>query len=201
MYKNNKKIIIIISVIALLGIGYYIFKTNNSYETFLVDEEVTTEETTKKEEKNFIIVHVAGCVKSPGIIKIEEGSRVSDAIEKAGGLREDADISNINLASILEDGIKIYISSHTEIEEEKPMENNITNENLLTSKNNNDKVNINTASQAELQTLPGIGDSTAQKIVNYRNENGKFKNIEDIKNVKGIGDSKYEKIKNLISTK
>lgn len=208
MYKINKKNkIIIISIFILLFcvVGYYIYAVDENVE-IETDNEFAMQNTTQENQtednnikkKNNIIVHVAGAVKNPGIIELSEDSRVSDAIEKAGGLTEEADIKKINLAQFLEDGIKIYIPTHNEIEEE-----NIMEEEILDSSNNetNKKININTATQSDLENLPGIGESTAIKIINYRNENGKFKSIEDIKNVKGIGDSKFEKIRELIIVK
>ena len=118
---------------------------------------------------------------------MEENSRISDAIEKSGGLTEEADISKINLAYLLEDGMKIYIPSHNDNKGEMKMETDTKS-----------KININSANQTELEKLPGIGSSTALKIINYRKENGKFNTIEDLKNIKGIGDSKFQKIKELI---
>ena len=133
---------------------------------------------------------------------------------KHGGLTQEADTEDINLAYKLEDGIKIHIPSKQEKEKEKnsnPSEtlsnelkndstilNNISNSN---QKLQNPKVNINTATQAQLETLSGIGPSTAMKIIAYRQQNGKFGKIEDIKEVSGIGDGKFEKIKNCITVK
>ena len=142
------------------------------------------------------------------MIELEENSRIADAIEKAGGFREDAYTKDVNLAYKLEDGMKIYIPTMEEKENEKAnviVESGIETENNNNSysntdegKNVNSKVNINTASKEELDTLPGIGPSTAEKIINYRKEKGKFKSIEEIKDVSGIGDSKYENIKDMI---
>ena len=158
---------------------------------------------------------MSGAVNKEGIVELEENSRISDAINKAQGLKENADTRNINLAFKLEDGMKIYIPT---VEETAKQKEQIQNENLTdeTSKyvtsssgvvqeeeekgqsRTNDKININTATQTELEALPGIGPSTSLKIVNYRKENGKFTSIEEIKEVSGIGDAKYENIKDLI---
>ena len=160
-----------------------------------------------KEETEQIIIHIAGEVKNPGIVKIKEGARIADVIEMAGGLTDKANITNINLAYVIEDGQKItipskekenqneYISSESGqgVIEETPKTNLESNENTI--------VNINKASKEELQTLQGIGESTAQKIIDYREQNGNFKQIEDIKNVPGIGDSKFEAIKESIKVK
>lgn len=120
------------------------------------------------------------------------GSRISDAIEKAGGLTTLADVSKINLAYILEDGEKLYIPS---INDEEDVEY------LLSEKSGSSKININTAKLEELQNIPGVGPSIAQAIIDYREENGKFMNIEDIKSVTGVGESKYKKMEEYIKVK
>ena len=123
----------------------------------------------------------------------------------AGGLKEDADLKQINLAYVLEDGMKINIPSKNESTNESRNEASNNTENYIIKENLNlsnnakiSKVNINSATQTELETLPGIGPSTALKIINYRKEKGKFNKIEDIKNVNGIGEIKFNKIKEFI---
>ena len=227
MYKINKKnkIIIIIGVIILFLICiYFVYSKSDEGEMISSEgriensiiENNTKEKEEKQEEKNKIIIHITGMISNEGILELEEGSRISDAIEKAGGLKEGADVSQINLAFILSDGMKIHIPNVNDRKEKNEDKTNtyITkesgvstieetqNQNNVTEKNKTiAMVNINKADMKQLQTLPGIGDSTAQKIINYRNENGKFNSIEDIKNVKGIGDSKFVKIKEYITVK
>ena len=140
--------------------------------------------------------------------------------KRYGGVRQDADTDEINLAYPLEDGMKIYIPTKQEIEEQKKnkinedaflqsdlTENYITSSSGVKTEKQNEsnkqesKVNINTATQTQLETLPGIGPSTAAKIIDYRKEKGKFTQIEDIKEVSGIGESKFEKIKEYITVK
>lgn len=205
--KKQKIIIIVITTAMLLFIGFYIInKANNSQyieleteEDKLIENTVINEETFENEEK--IIVHVMGAVKNQGIVEIEKGLRIADVINAAGGTTEEADLSKINLAYIVEDGQKIYVPN---INDEGITES-ITKdagENVLEKDNkNSNKVNINTASQTELETLSGIGPSTALKIINYREENGSFDNVEDIKNVPGIGDAKFESLKEKICVK
>ncbi|MBO4815681.1 MAG: helix-hairpin-helix domain-containing protein [Clostridia bacterium] len=197
--KKQKLILIIIGSIMVIFIGYYILnKTENSnYIEFDEEELINTEEETIEKEENEIVVHITGEVENEGIIKIEENARLADVIEKAGGATNEADLSKINLAYAVKDGQKIYIPN---IEEDLGEEyiTNDAGEGVLPEEIENlkaEKVNINTAKQTELETLNGIGPSTALKIINYRNENGKFKKIEDIKNVPGIGESKFENIK------
>ena len=157
-----------------------------------------------------IFVHIDGYVNNPGVYQLKENERTNVLIEKAGGLKNGYSIKNINLAAKLSDGDKVYIPS---IEEEKSLGNqnnnnvntvgkhinngNNSNNNVSITKNN--KININTANVSELKQITGIGESTANKIIDYRQNVGKFKKIEDIKEVKGIGDSKFESLKNKIT--
>ena len=194
---DRKNVTIIIFVIIVIGISYYIYsnyfsETIQDFEATLenenkVDAESNNEKDNNKE--NNMVVHISGAVLNEGVIELKEGSRITDAIEKAGGLKENACIKDINLAEILEDGIKINIPTIDEYNKSKDNneeinQNNISkNDNKPSNVQKNIKVNINTATQSELETLPGIGASTALKIINYRKENGKFKSIEDIKKV------------------
>lgn len=148
------------------------------------------EEVETNNSKETIKVHIYGAVKNPGLIELIEGSRINDAIEIAGGLTEEADISKINLAYILSDGEKIYIASIND-KDIQNIEENVQN-------SQTQKININTAGILDLTSLDGIGETLAKSIVEYRNKNGKFLKLEDIKNVSGIGDSKFEKIKDSI---
>ena len=146
---------------------------------------------------------------------LSEEARIIDAIEKAGGLTDSAEVKDLNLAYKLKDGEKLYIPSLDEVIECKEnntsiqyvsngiVDNNNVNNSIDISntnlkENNNGLININTCTQTELETLEGIGPSTAKKIIEYRNENGAFKTIEDIKNVSGIGEAKYNLIKDSI---
>lgn len=209
---NKKKIIIsiILIILMIILITIYIINTNEKEEIDLNiillenSEEENVEITNEIHEEEKIAVHIIGEVKKEGIIYLEEGSRVADAIEKAGGETKEADLSKINLAYILQDGEKIYVPNKNDDITEyitKENGNNLISEGNNTSNNlkgENDKVNINTATLNELDSLPGIGPSTAQKIIDYREENGNFKTIEDLQNVKGIGDAKFEEIKDKI---
>ena len=212
-YINKKqKIVLFIIIIITLGIAYYTYtiKINDQFnieeQNLEVEENKIKESNKIEEETTKIVVHVSGAVRNEGIVELKEKSRIADAIEMVGGVTEDAYMKDVNLATILEDGMKIYIPTKEEVEKQRENTNDsvskdtnldIYNNSSNTRKKNN-KVNINTASKEELDTLPGIGESTANKIINYRKENGKFKTIEEIKEVSGIGDSKFEDIKDLI---
>ena len=135
---------------------------------------------------------ITGAINNPGVVVLEEGARIVDALEAAGGETEEADVNRLNLAYVLEDGEKLYIPSKNEEEQEYITQGK---DNMSEGQS---KININSAQIEELITLPGVGEATANKIIEYRKENGKFQKIEDLKNVPGIGDSKYENIKMLI---
>lgn len=213
-FTTKQKIIIISIIIVLIIVGIYVYNirfsediNENTNENQLNTSFV--ENILEKDDKNKeIIVHITGAVKKNGIVKLKDGARIYDAIEMAGGSTDDADLSKINLAYVLEDGQKVYIPKIGEINQENAEEEYITfeygnNKNIIQDYNKgvNEKVNINTANQTELETLPGIGTATAEKIIDYRNKNGKFSSIEDIQNVKGIGNAKYENIKESICVK
>lgn len=211
---NQKKVLIIIVIIIVFGVFYYIyFKSNNNQidlnQEIMVQKNNTSDISQENEEENFVIIHITGSIKTPGIVKLKDGARIEDAIEAAGGLTEDADISNLNLAYILEDGTKLKIPSLLSDEESKDEQilskesgKNIIEESKVNlEEQSNTAININKASQSEFEKLPGIGPSLAQKIIKYRNEIKKFEKIEDIKNVSGIGESKFENFKNYIYVK
>ncbi len=131
-----------------------------------------------------ISVHVTGSVVAPGIYDLPEGSRMADAIDAAGGFLPIADQEQINLVGLVTDGEKIVIG---------------TRSNYGASGESSDRININTATLDALDTLPGIGPSTAQTIIDYRQENGDFERIDQITNVSGIGPATYDRIKDLIT--
>ncbi len=210
MQKINNKLIFIIIIIC--GIAYGIvsrfIKNRNIENIENISEEIEINnqfenDTILNDNVKKLVIHITGAICNEGIYELEENSRIADAVKMAGGLKEDADLKQINLAYLLEDGMKINIPSKNDKIQENIIseENYVTKDNSNLSKNKKDtKVNINTATQTELETLPGIGPSIALKIVNYRKEKGKFIKIEDIKNVSGIGDSKFNKIKDFIKT-
>lgn len=187
-----KIVIVAISIIIVATIGIYIFKQTQENEINYYETEENLE--TKEKNINQITIHITGEVNNPGIVILDEGARIVDALEAAGGETQNADINKLNLAYVLDDGEKLYIPGKNEEEKE-----------YITRGNGNQtetaKVNINTAQIEELSTLPGIGEATANKIIEYRKENGKFEKIEDIKNVSGIGDSKFQNIKEMLKVK
>ena len=145
-----------------------------------------------EKDKAEIVVDVAGAVVQPGVYRLAAGARLGEAIKAAGGFAQEADLSwvekNLNLARQLQDGEKIYLPRQGE----KPASGSV----LGQAKS---KINLNLASKAELEKLPGIGPSFAQRIIDYRQSNGGFKTIEEIMAVPGIGQKTFEKIKDKIT--
>jgi len=225
--KNKKIIIFLIGIITLISICIYInynsYQNTNSIEILESMEKEVFENNYTNEENNYIlkedstesneiidkkgkiVIHITGEVKKKGVLYLAEGSRIADAIELAGGTTKNANLDQVNLAYELKDGQKISIPNKNEEirDNEYIIENSgnnvIVDEGRTTSNSKEvKKVNINTATQTELETLSGIGTALAQRIIEYREANGKFEKIEEIQNVKGIGDSKFSNIKDNI---
>ena len=139
-----------------------------------------------------IFVHVCGAVVSPGVYEMSEGNRIFEAIEQAGGFTKEAHAQAINLADKVVDGQQVVVPTEEEakLSPQLPVSADESEQGLI---------NINTADQARLQELSGIGEAKAKGILNYRESNGRFNSIEDIKNVSGIGDKLYEQIKENIT--
>ncbi len=218
--KDNKVIIVIISIIIIIFLCVFFYTRSNLENEYteldnynMLQNETNIEQ--EQEDISKIFIHVTGAVNNEGVVEIKEGSRIADAVDAANGFSEDADISQINLAYQLEDGQKIYIPRINDEKingEEKVLQKEyvtdeagddiiIEDETSNIKSKENEKININTADQSGLEEIPGVGEATAQKIIEYRELNGKFKTIEDIKNVSGIGDSKFENMKEKICVK
>ena len=139
-----------------------------------------------------IRVYVTGAVQKPGVYSLHAGDRVEDAVNAAGGATAEADLTRTNLAARVNDGQQIYVVQKGETPPPLPA--------TTGSSGQPGKININTASLAELDTLPGIGQVTAQKIIDYRTKNGPFKSVQELKDQKIVTSSTYDKIKDLITT-
>ena len=142
------------------------------------------------EDDGYIYTHITGEIKKPGVYKMKAGTRMDDLVKEAGGLTDEADIDQINLSEKLVDEERIIVPSKSGSSEE-----GITSA-AIDAKTK--KININKASLSELMTLPGVGEKTAQKFIDYR-EQKKFKKIEDVMNIEGIGENKFKNIKEYIS--
>ena len=194
--ENTVKILIIFCVILF---GLFLCLGNDDSKEIIVEKNIPTPEAIEVtgagiEAVNYIYVDISGAVKNPGVLKLEENMRVFQAIEMTGGLNADADVSGINMAAILKDENKIYIPKIGE----KLETSTINNFQPTPGIDNKGKINLNTATSLQLQELSGIGPSTAEKIIQYREEHGSYSIIEDIKNVSGIGDKTFAKFKDNI---
>lgn len=226
--KNKIITFIVVILIAIGGLIYkgyftdeiYVLNEEENIETSedniqndeeLDDDKSNEAQSEKQNNKDIsakeITVYISGEVNNPGIVTLKSDDRLADAVKMLGGVTKKADMNNINLAVKLEDEMHYIIPKKGEKVDSlnQNSSNNITGKNTNNNQagdkidgQNSDKVNINTASIQELDTIPGVGEATANKILNYREENGDFKSIEDIKNVNGIGDKKYENMKDLI---
>ena len=198
--KIKLALTIAIGIIAIVGIikAVDIYYEKNNTEQISISNFIENE-TEDEKDNTKIKVYITGEVKNQGVIELEEGDRIADAIKKAGGQTEQASLKNVNLAYQLEDGQKIYIPNINDTETEIIDDGASGVVDDATIKQT--VVNINKADEKELQSLNGIGESLATSIVQYRKENGKFETIEDLKNVPGIGDSKFENIKEYIKVK
>jgi len=220
LLKDKKKMgILIILAIVLFTFGILYLKSGfkelkkNDTESIFVDDTENTDISTVTSSNNVksnkevtiavkdksIVVEIKGEVKKPDVYTLNENAIVKELIEVAGGLTENADLSNINRAKKLQNHELVYIANKNDITREGIN----TNSELNTSNSqgiSNNIVNINTATIEQLKTLDGIGDSKAKSIIEYREQNGGFKLKEDIKNVTGIGEKMFEKIKEQIET-
>ena len=173
--KKQKIIVIAIAGIVAIGIMYFIYNKNQVKEDINIENEILVNNVSTNENNtndDIVIIHITGSVKNPGIVKLKEGSRIEDAIEAAGGLTENADITKVNLAYVVEDGTKIKIPSASEedigdedIIDSKSGDNIIIEENAVPSNNSPQTININKATEKEFETLPGIGPSLDSKII------------------------------------
>jgi competence protein ComEA len=180
----------LILLLALAGILFLVFgvvKLNTSQS-----EPIIVTNDSPSNNKAEIFVDVAGAVNSPGMYELSDGSRIADAIQKAGGVRNDADTEYmakvLNQAQKLKDGQKIFI----------PLKNQATageSSSIQTSGQNTSLININTASASELDSLPGVGEVTAEKIISNR----PYSTLEELRDKKAINNSTFEKIKDLVT--
>lgn len=157
------------------------------------------------DKKINIKVYITGAVSNPGVITLESGKRLDDAVKLLGGMTKDADYNRINLAMELNDGQHYIIpfkgDDRNNSINESQVSTNTGNNTSEDQNNTNEKININLASASELESIPGVGPSTSKKIIDYREKNGKFAKKEDIKNVSGIGEKKFENMKDYIDIK
>ena len=203
------KIIVICAGLGLTLGGFFLLKpstqtpvkeTNLQTEVAAVSKDSSSEKEIKKEEKeesaeqDLITVDVKGAVKSPGIYDLPVGSRVHDAVQKAGGLTDEADSKSLNLAQKVSDEALVYVPTKGE---EAASQQAASGTTPSTSKDK--KVNLNKASLEELKQVKGLGRKRAQDIIDHREANGKFKSVDELKKVSGIGAKTIEKLKDYVT--
>ncbi len=185
--RANRKGLAVVLVIALVIMAALGIKLKRKEKELMFTGYENIENAAIRVELNdsggYVYVDMDGAVNNPGVYRLESGSRVSDAIEMAGGIKEDANTKSLNKARKLTDGEKIYI---------------LTKDEASNASEGSKLININTASSNELDSLPGIGPVYAERIVEYRKRT-LFRSVEEIKNIEGIGEKTFEKIKDYIT--
>jgi len=208
--SNQEKItIILLLIVVIIGGGIVLYKNINSEDSFTINRDSDISENKPAAvqiEIPPVIIHITGAVKSPGVYQLKSTDRIVDAVKIAGGATEEANLDLINLAALLKDGQKIIVPSKIYNENGEEISKNIVNnaEAMYSSSSSSSsdsisgEININTANATMLQALPGIGPVLSERIIEYRNQNGFFGVIDDIKDVSGIAEKKFEGIKDLI---
>ncbi|HKL41059.1 MAG TPA: helix-hairpin-helix domain-containing protein [Clostridia bacterium] len=180
--KNKDTVIILVLVLLIVATKFGIAVNKDNIEINLADNQSTID--LEIEEEKIILVHISGEINKPGVYELDFDSRLDDLVKVSGGLTAKADVSRINLARLLNDGLKIHIPSENNITETPQLDGKLT----LTD--------LNQLSAKELEIIDGVGEVISKRIVNYREENGSFTKISDLLKVNGIGESKLEQIKN-----
>ena len=203
------KIIVICAGLGLVLGGFFLLKpvaqtpakeSNLQTEVTTVSKDSASEKEEKSQkseaeevvEQDLITVDVKGAVKSPGIYDLPVGSRINDAVQKAGGLTDNADSKSINLAQRISDEALVYVPTKEEATSQEAHSN-------ASNTKENKKVNLNKASLEELKQVKGLGGKRAQDIIDHRETNGKFKSVDDLKKVSGIGAKTVEKLKEYVT--
>lgn len=204
--KPKIPVVIGIAIIAILVLGFCGYQTWNVLTTPELSIEHSTSSNVEESyeadqaQPSSIFVHITGEVKAPGLYELPQGARLSEAVNAAGGFTDNANDSSVNLARVLSDGEQVSVASkNSSTINTEDVDSSVSEISPNSSNSTPNKININTASTEELMTLDGIGEATAEKIITYRQEQGSFKSIDEIKEVSGIGDKKYEAIKDFIT--
>lgn len=220
--RNVVKLIVIAIVVVIGSIisiknlkdineGYIVSDIENKNEVYEESKTIDINNNTKntmqisKVETSLndkVTIYISGEVKNPGVVELKYDARLADGVDLCGGLTEDANLNGINLAmKIKDEGHYIIPKVGEETADTVTNDNEYRNENNTLNEpesNNDNKININTADLSELDSLPGFGQVTAQKIIEYRQEHTKFNSIEELMNIKGIGEKKFNNVKDYI---
>ncbi len=193
--QRNKLLFIVMLAILIVAGSFYSFWQKNTVEEVVSssDDVAAKNDFRQPERSDKVFVYISGAVHKPGVFKASGNARVFDIVEMAGGLTAEADVAKTNLAQGIKDGMHIHVVDKLPVSNEHSATTGIT-----TTKVGN-KVNINHADKGELDTLPGVGPALAERIIEYRQANGSFSSIDELKNVPGIGSSKFEKMKEKIT--
>lgn len=192
---------IVILITLLVGIYLMVNKeprvdTTMWEETSLTTTAEVATDATKERAETMIYVDIKGAVKVPGIYQLKNQQRIWDALALAGGVSEEADTTQVNYAQKVKDQMIIYVPKKGESE---PQSLETLQESAPAQQNQEEKINLNTATEAELQTISGIGAKKAQEIIRFRDEQGPFKTVEELKNVPGIGEKTVERLKDMLT--
>jgi len=199
LHRRSLLVFLLLAAVIMLGSMYGFYEKDKVAE---LDEANKLE----RSSGEMITVYVTGAVNKPGVVKIKDGARVIDAIEVCGGVLPTADTAKINMAQLVKDGVQITVPEKN-VALMQPAQANSKTEAVKNSGGQvksgssrlEEKININTADQAELDKLPGVGPATASAIIEYRQKEGQFQSIDDIKKVSGIGEAKFKKFADRIT--
>lgn len=198
LHRRSLLVFLLLALVIVLGSMYGFYEK---------DKFVELDEANKLERFSgeMLTVYVTGAVNKPGVVKIKDGARVIDAIEVCGGVLATADTAKINMAQLVKDGVQVTVPEknvalmkQTQANSKAETAKNSGGQ-VKSSSRSEEKININTADQAELDKLPGVGPATATAIIEYRQKEGQFQSIEDLKKVSGIGEAKFKKFADRIT--
>lgn len=209
---ENKTLAAVLGIILVMIIGFFAWlnatKTtadaqndlpalSTTFSTSSSASDLKTERSSSQTETQKVFVDIKGAVKNEGVYELSSGSRVTDVVKLAGGFTEDADKKSVNLAEKVTDEAVIYVARVGE--NVAPATANSQVNGSAQQEESSDKINLNTATLAELQTISGIGAKRAQDIIDYRDANGGFSSVDDLANVSGIGEKTLEKLKSEVT--
>lgn len=197
MYKKSLCILLLIALLTG-GVIFYNYYSRDSISLETVSDDISENTPVNVNNNTEVTVYVSGEINSPGVVTLDSSCRIKDAVAACGDFTPLADKNSINLAQKLTDGMQINIPAMPQNQTSVTGSNSNSNADSAKDSGENTMININTANKEELDTLPGIGPATADKIIEYRETNGHFTSIEDIKNVRGIGEAKFSKIQSRI---
>ncbi len=195
--RLHLKFLAVVAAVSLLLLAWWLLSGGSDQSSVLTVAQTADASSSASEkhltvamEPETLIVHVVGKVNHPGIVTVPAGGRVHDAIEAAGGLKGRVELAELNLARPLTDGEQVRVGLPEPLEP-----NQLTSDETGTGSGTSGKINVNAASQSELETLPGVGPVTAQAIIDWRQKNGKFRVIEDLLDVRGIGEATLDRLR------